>query len=120
MKSELELRLRFHAGALSCGNKLILKLYNFLRLITLDALRHDEFNVIAFVEGFKSASLNCGMMHENIVSGIAPDKTITFFVIEPLYYALFFHFTSLLIRNCMKINCADSAGFLPEGKEAEL
>jgi hypothetical protein len=41
--------------------------------------------------------LNGGMMYENIVSGIAPDKTIAFFVIEPFYYALLFHFASLLI-----------------------
>jgi len=74
--------------------KLILQLCDFLRLIALGTLRHVEFNVIAFVKRFEPAPLNGGMMYENIVSGIAPDKTITFFVIEPLYYALFFHFTS--------------------------
>ena len=40
-----------------------------------------EFNSVVFVQGFESVALNDGMMYENIVSGIAPDKTIAFFVI---------------------------------------
>jgi hypothetical protein len=36
------------------------------------------------------------MVHENIIPGIAPDKTVAFFVIKPFNYALFFHFSSSL------------------------
>jgi hypothetical protein len=35
------------------------------------------------------------MVHENIIPGIAPDKTVTLFIVKPFNHALFFHFSSL-------------------------
>ena len=67
---------------------------NFLGLISLGSLGYAEFNLIPFIQGPETFSLNSGMVHENIIPGIAPDETVAFFVIEPLNYALFFHFPS--------------------------
>jgi hypothetical protein len=34
------------------------------------------------------------MVYENIIPGIAPDKSVALFIVKPFYYALFFHFSS--------------------------
>jgi hypothetical protein len=36
------------------------------------------------------------MVNEDVVSGCAADESIAFFVIEPLYCTLFFHFSSVI------------------------
>jgi hypothetical protein len=36
------------------------------------------------------------MMYEDVVSGCAADKSITFLIVKPLYCALFFHFSSVI------------------------
>jgi hypothetical protein len=41
------------------------------------------------------------MVHEDVISGLAADKSVTFFVVKPLNCALFFHFflfTFLVLR----------------------
>lgn len=58
---------------------------------TFRALRNNEFNRVTFVERFEAFSLNCGVVHEDIVPGSTADKSITLFVIKPLYGSLFFH-----------------------------
>jgi hypothetical protein len=73
-----------------------LEFHNVLGLVPLRPLGNVEFYVIAFVQGFETAGLNCGMVHENIIPGIAPDKSIAFFIVKPFYDALFFHFSSSL------------------------
>jgi hypothetical protein len=80
----------------SLGN-LSLKLYNILSLISFRTFGNVEFNVIAFIQRFEAAGLNCGMVHENIIPRIAPDKSVAFFIVKPLNYALFFHFSSFFI-----------------------
>jgi hypothetical protein len=81
------------------GEYLVLQFHNVLGLVALGALRHGELDLVTFVQGLETAALNRGMVYENIIPGIAPDETITFFVVEPLHYALLFHFTSLLMLN---------------------
>ena len=46
---------------------LFLQFHNFLGLIALGALRHGEFDLVAFIQGLEAAALNGGMVYENIV-----------------------------------------------------
>ena len=76
-----------------------LQFHNVLSLIPLRPFGNIEFYVIAFIQRFETTGLNSGMVHENIIPGIAPDETVTLFIIKPFNHALFFHFPSLFITS---------------------
>ena len=46
---------------------LFLQFHNFLGLIAFGTLRHGEFDLVAFIQGLETATLNGGMVYENIV-----------------------------------------------------
>ena len=72
-----------------------LEFHNILSLVSLWPFGNVEFNLVAFIQGFETTGLNSGMVHENIIPRIAPDKTVAFFIIKPLHNTLFFaHFPS--------------------------
>jgi hypothetical protein len=74
--------------------ELSLEFYNVLSLITFRSFGNVEFYVVTFVQRLETTGLNCGMVHENIIPRVAPDKAVTLFIVKPLNYALFFHFPS--------------------------
>ena len=70
----MQRRFRYAAGT-SLGN-LGLKFYNVLSLISFRPFCNVEFYMIAFVQRFETSGLNCGMVYENIIPGIAPNKSL--------------------------------------------
>jgi len=52
---------------------------------------HFEFNRLAFVQRFVPFRLNSGKVDENVLAGLALDKSEAFAGIKPLYCSLFFH-----------------------------
>ena len=64
---------------------------NVLGLPAFWPLRHVELHSLPFLQATKAACLNSGEMHEDILSGLAADKTVAFSVVKPLYRSLF-HF----------------------------
>ena len=74
--------------------KKYLQFGHILGLETLWTGYYIEFDIVAFIKGFESLSQNSAVMHENIITGIATDETITFFVVKPLNGSLFFHLIS--------------------------
>lgn len=86
------------AAAGTSVEKLRLEFHDVLSLISLRPFGHIELYVVAFVQRFKASGLNSGMVHENIIPGIAPDESVALFIVKPLNYALFFHFSSYLHR----------------------
>lgn len=81
--------------------------HDILSLIPLRPFGNIEFYVITFIQRLKAAGLNSGMVHENIIPGIAPDESVAFFIVKPFNYALFFHFSSYLLP---KETCAARRG----------
>jgi hypothetical protein len=71
-----------------------LKLGHILGLETLWTGYYIEFYIIAFVQGFESLTLNGTVVYKYVITGIAADETITFFVVKPLNGSLFFHLFS--------------------------
>jgi len=72
-----------------------LEFHYVLRLIAFRPFGNIEFHVIAFIQRLETTGLYSGMVHENIIPGIATDKSVAFFIVKPLYNALFFaHFSS--------------------------
>ena len=88
---------RFRLGAGTSPWEISLEFHNILGLVPLRPFCHVEFHVIAFVQRLETTGLDSGMVHENIIPGIAPDKSVAFFIVKPLNYALFFHFSSSLL-----------------------
>jgi hypothetical protein len=76
--------------------ELALQLHNILSLKSFGPFGDVEFHMVAFIQRLESTGLDSGMVHENIIPGIAPDKSVAFFIVKPLNYALFFHFSSSL------------------------
>jgi len=72
-----------------------LEFHDLLRLQTLGAFRNNEFDLVAFAEGFESGGLDCRVMDEDVIAGCSFDETVALFVVEPLDSALFFHFSSV-------------------------
>jgi hypothetical protein len=72
-----------------------LEFHYFSGLKTFRAFRNGEFNCVSFIERFVTGSLYSRMVHENIISGLAADKSETLVGVKPLNCALFFHFSSL-------------------------
>ena len=62
---------------------------NVFSLPAFRALSHIELHRLSFLQTAKPASLNCGEMHEYILSRLTADKTIAFGVVKPLYCSLF-------------------------------
>jgi hypothetical protein len=64
---------------------------NIFRLQTFRAFYHIELHSLAFLEASEAASLERGRMHENVLSLVAANETVTFRIAEPLYRSLFCH-----------------------------
>jgi hypothetical protein len=79
--------------------KLGLEFHNILSLIPFRPFGNVEFYVITFVQRFETTGLNSGMVHENIIPGIAPDESVALFIVKPFNHALFFHFSSLFFTS---------------------
>ena len=60
-----------------------------LSLQPLRALLHFELNGLPFVETFVPFRLDSREVHENVLTGLALDETITFCCVEPLDCSLF-------------------------------
>jgi len=82
-----------------------LEFHNVLSLIALGPFGDVEFNVIAFIQRFETTGLNSGMVHENIIPGIAPDESVAFFIVKPFNHALFFH-SFLFVLHFKILRCA--------------
>src|SRR5580700_7720825 len=82
---------------LEAGNVLCLKAFG--------AFGYLKFHCLAFVERFVSVHHDRGEMYENILPGLALDKTIALRSIEPLDCSLFLHF------HYPRTRFPDSAGF---------
>jgi len=67
----------------------MLQLDYVLCLETFGAFRDAEFDLVSLVQGLETGSLNCGVMNEDVIPGFTADKSIPFFVVEPLYCTLF-------------------------------
>ena len=62
---------------------------DILRLPALRALDHVELHLLTLLQAAEPAGLNRGEVHEDILSILAADKTITFGVVKPLYCSCF-------------------------------
>jgi hypothetical protein len=83
-------------GAVTVG--WYLELLDALSLEAFGAFSDGKLHRFAFVERTVSFGLDGGVMDENIISGSALDKTITFRVVEPLHYTLFsIHIVSVFL-----------------------
>jgi hypothetical protein len=60
---------------------------HFSSLQALGALLDAKLYLLALLQGPKTFSLNCGVMHEDIRSALALNEAITFARIEPLDFA---------------------------------
>jgi hypothetical protein len=69
----------------------MLQLYYVLSLEPFGALRNSKFDGVSLVEGLEAGSLDSGVMDKDIVSRGSADKSISFFVVKPLYCTLFSH-----------------------------
>jgi hypothetical protein len=74
-------------GAVTVG--CYLELLDALGLKAFGAFSDGKLYRFAFVKRTVSFSLDGGVMDENIISGRALDKPITFRVVEPFHYTLF-------------------------------
>jgi hypothetical protein len=63
---------------------------DFFGLQALGTLRHQEFDVRAFIEAAIAARLDRRVMHKDILAALALDEAKTFGRIEPLHYTFFF------------------------------
>lgn len=63
--------------------------YDALRLQPLGPLLHFKLNGLPLVEAFVPFRLDGREVHENVLSGLALDETITFCCVEPLDCTLF-------------------------------
>lgn len=79
---------------------LCLVFYNVRGLVAFGSFNDIEGDVIAFVEGLITRSLDGRVMHEDITAArLRGDKAITFFVIEPLHCTLWHTDISFLVKN---------------------
>ena len=62
---------------------------NVLGLPALRAFGYIELHRLTFLQAAKSASLNGGEMHEDILTILTADEAIAFGVVKPLYCSLF-------------------------------
>ena len=85
---------RLRSSGASIAGSSGLQFYHILSLQSFWAFGYFELNTVAFIKRLESTALNGAVMDEDVISGIAADKTITFFVIKPLYCSLFFHLFS--------------------------
>jgi hypothetical protein len=85
---------RFRMSGTSVVKIKTLKLRYILGLKTLGTGYNFKLNIISFVERLEAFTLNGAVMYKNVITGIAADETITFFVVKPLDGALFFHLSS--------------------------
>src|SRR3989344_4697622 len=77
---------------------------------TLGALFQLELHLLAFGQGFKTAALNGGMMHEDILAAVGRgNETEALGVVEPLYCSCNHENTSVWL------NC-DGLQFIPESE----
>ena len=71
--------------------KMILQLDNLSCSRTLGAVNNLKCYPSAFLKGFETLSLDCGVMNKNISSTILLDKTKTLRIVKP-FYGTFSHF----------------------------
>src|SRR5437762_11266229 len=62
---------------------------NVFSLPALWSLGHVKLHSLPFLQAAKTASLNSGKMHEDIVSALTANEAIAFGVVKPLYCSLF-------------------------------
>jgi len=78
-----------------------LELLDALSLQAFGTFRDGELHRFALGERTVSFGLDGGVMDENIISGSALDKTITFRVVEPFHYTLFsIHIVQVFLFCC--------------------
>ena len=64
---------------------------NVLCLKALGAFGHFKLDCLTLVQGLVTIHLNCGEMHENILSGLPLDESVTLRSVKPLHRSLFLH-----------------------------
>jgi hypothetical protein len=74
-----------------CG----LQFHHFCGLETLGSFCYGEFDSVSLVQRTEALGFYCGVMNEYVIAGSTADETISLFIVEPFYCALFFHFPSL-------------------------
>jgi len=62
---------------------------NFFGLQALLALGHLELHALTLSQAAEAVSLNGGVMDENVLTGLALDKTKTLGIVKPLHCSLF-------------------------------
>src|SRR5262245_27139391 len=60
-----------------------------LRLITLGTLGHGKLDGLSLRQSLESGTLNRSVVHKNIPTGRAGDKSITLCVVKPFHLTLF-------------------------------
>jgi len=66
----------------------ILQFTNILRSWTLGTAHNIKTDPITLGQRFETFSLDCGMMHKNVLAPVLLDKTKPFCIIEPFYFSL--------------------------------
>ena len=64
---------------------------NVLCLKALRAFCNFKLYCLTLVQGLVTIHLNCGEMHENILSGLPLDESVTLRSVKPLHRSLFLH-----------------------------
>jgi len=65
-----------------------LQFNNISCLRAAGAVNDIEGNILSFVKGFKTITLNSGKMHEYILAAISFNETKTLFCVKPFYFAV--------------------------------
>ena len=60
-----------------------------LGLEALGALRHLKLHALPFLQAAETARLDRGEVHENILTALAADESVTLGIVKPLYCSLF-------------------------------
>jgi hypothetical protein len=86
---------------------------NVLGLPAFRAFGHIELHGLPFLQAAKSASLNSGEMHEDILASLTADEAIAFGIVKPLYCSLFhliflFPFFELCLEESLRVRGGDA------------
>src|SRR5215813_4803376 len=77
------------SGLKMVGGMLNLEGANFFCLKTLLTLGHLELHALTFGQAAETVGLNGAVMNENVLTGLALDKTKTLGIVKPLHCSLF-------------------------------
>src|SRR5664279_3526729 len=96
-----------HNAAPLCEIQIELQNLNVLRLPTLGTLGHVELHSLTFLQRTEAIGLNRGVMHEDVFSVCAAQKSKSLCVVKPLHCSLFhcvrfLHFMYIVTLNSIR------------------